>query len=86
VELHEPDSNFVRGVLLRKNEKKEDGSWESVGHGVPRSLDGVKFTGLDSHTELNILGCILIHGLDPRQFMKRLAACFSLLISQPGEV
>jgi hypothetical protein len=52
---------------------------------VPRSRDGVKLTGLDSHTELNILGCTLIHGLDPKQFVKRLAACFSFLISQPGE-
>ena len=45
VELHEPDSNFVRRVLVRKHEKREDGSWESVVHGVPRSLDGVKLQG-----------------------------------------
>ena len=45
MELHEPDSNFVRKVSVRKNEKREDGSWESVVHGVPRSLDGVKLQG-----------------------------------------
>ena len=44
-----------------------------------------KLQGSNSHTELDILGCTLIHGLDPRQFVRRLAACFSLLISQPSE-